>query len=269
MTDDKLRFINELIEIAEKLDGRNRRKAEQFRERGKVRLRSIFGPDSVHETKLEEVLFDALRGDASEEERIAGCKGGLDEAITLLLVARDALLGDQIKNHPTNSTGEDTTNKEGAARGARRESVFVVHGHDNEMKQAVARTVEKLECDAIILRECFDRGRTIIEKLTEESRVDFAVVLMSPDDIGYKKPKKGEKAEQRCRPRQNVILELGYFLGILGRDKVAVLVRNDDLEHPSDYSGVMFIAFDDEEAWRTKLAKEMKAAGLDIDLNRL
>ena len=65
-----------------------------------------------------------------------------------------------------------------------------------------------------------------------------------------------------------MILELGYFLGRLGRDRVCALVK-DDVEIPSDYSGVVYVAFDDAGAWQLNLAKEMKDAGLPVDLNRV
>ena len=70
------------------------------------------------------------------------------------------------------------------------------------------------------------------------------------------------------RARQTVILELGYFLGRLGRDRVAA-IHQQDVEIPSDYSGVLFIPRDDSGAWQLRLAKGMKAVGLQVDLNRI
>ena len=69
------------------------------------------------------------------------------------------------------------------------------------------------------------------------------------------------------RPRQNVIFEFGFFLGKLGRKKVRALVKGG-VEMLSDYSGVVYIDLDDGE-WKLELAKEMKAAGLVVDMNRL
>lgn len=103
--------------------------------------------------------------------------------------------------------------------------VFVVHGHDNEMKQAVARILERLNLEAIILHEQPDRGLTIIEKIERFSDVGFAVVLLSPDDVGYSKADGHDAA--RPRARQNVVLELGYFAGKLGRENVVALHRGD------------------------------------------
>ncbi|MFD4706087.1 TIR domain-containing protein [Gottfriedia sp. NPDC058432] len=143
--------------------------------------------------------------------------------------------------------------------------VFIVHGHDNEVKQTVARFVEKQGLEAIILNEQGSGSRTVIEKIEEYSDVKFAIVLFTPDDVGFKK---GDMEGAKPRARQNVMLELGYFLGKLGRNKVVVL-RKDDVEIPSDFSGVLYIPLDSEGAWRYKAGKEMKLAGLDIDMNKI
>src|SRR5262249_31056015 len=99
--------------------------------------------------------------------------------------------------------------------------IFIVHGHDNEMKVSVARTIEQLGLKPIILHEQPDKGLTIIEKFVNYSDVGFAVVLLSPDDMGYPKISTPDKA--RPRARQNVVLELGFFLGKLGRSHVLAL----------------------------------------------
>lgn len=109
--------------------------------------------------------------------------------------------------------------------------IFVVHGHDNEAKQAVARVIEKLNLHAVILHEKPDRGKTVIEKFEHHSNVGFAVVLLTPDDIGYPKD---TPSEAKPRARQNVVLELGYFIGILGRSNVCPLLKGD-VEIPNDY----------------------------------
>lgn len=143
--------------------------------------------------------------------------------------------------------------------------VFVVHGHDEEDKQSVARCIEKLGFKAVILHEQPNQGRTIIEKFEDYSDVAFAVVLLTPDDVGASKDPEGEL---RPRARQNVILELGFFLGELGRGRVCALHKGE-VEIPSDYRGVLWVPMDEGGAWRLDLATEMKAAGLDLDLNRL
>jgi predicted nucleotide-binding protein len=87
-------------------------------------------------------------------------------------------------------------------------------------------------------------------------------VLLTPDDVGGTDP-----ADLQPRARQNVILELGYFLGRVGRDRVCALYRGE-LELPSDYMGVIYIRFDSGGGWRLSLAKELKAADFDVDMNK-
>ncbi|MDZ4329908.1 MAG: nucleotide-binding protein, partial [Flavobacterium sp.] len=144
--------------------------------------------------------------------------------------------------------------------------VFVIHGHDALARTEVARTLEKLELDAIVLHEQPNEGKTVIEKFERDaSQVSFAVAILTPDDTGYPINKPDEA---KSRARQNVILELGYFSGILGRSNVAVLYKGD-VEIPSDYLGVVYIHMDNGGAWQYTLSKELKTAGLNIDLNKL
>jgi predicted nucleotide-binding protein len=143
--------------------------------------------------------------------------------------------------------------------------VFVVHGHDEEAKQLIARCIERLGLEAIILHEQANRGRTIIEKFEDYANVAFAVILLTPDDVGAGKDYVNDL---KPRARQNVILELGFFLGKLGRNRVCALHKGN-LELPSDFSGVLWIPMDPNGAWQFSLAKEMKAVGLDLDLNVL
>jgi len=142
--------------------------------------------------------------------------------------------------------------------------VFLVHGHDDRAVHETARFLEKLQQDVTILREQPNEGRTIIEKFEDYADVGFAVILLTPDDRGG--PIEGPHDGQCPRARQNVILELGYFIGRLGRNRVCTLYA-EGVEIPSDYSGVLYVPFDEEGAWRLALAKEMKAAGLPIDMN--
>ncbi len=143
--------------------------------------------------------------------------------------------------------------------------VFVVHGHDDGTKETVARYLTKLGLEPVILHEQTNQGRTVIEKFEAHADVDFAVVLFTPDDIGHPAASP-EKA--RPRARQNVVLELGFFMAMLGRQRVCVLYRGD-VEVPSDYAGVLYIELDNAGAWKFHLAREMRGVGIDIDLNKV
>jgi predicted nucleotide-binding protein len=139
--------------------------------------------------------------------------------------------------------------------------VFVVHGHDEAARQAVARFLEQLGLEAIILSEQPDQGRTIIEKFEDcAADVGFTVVLLTPDDLALATT----ASASASRARQNVIFELGYFAGKLGRGR-ACLMRNGVVEIPSDLYGVIYAA----DGWKLKLVKELKAAKLDFDANRM
>lgn len=149
----------------------------------------------------------------------------------------------------------------------KKNKVFVVHGHNEEILFKTKDFLEKLQLEPIILRELPDEGRTIIEKFMEYSaQAGFAVVLLTPDDKGGSRS--DSYKNQRFRARQNVILELGFFLGSLGRKLVCVLYQKD-VEIPSDYKGVLFVEVDDTDGWQIKLAREIKKAGLEVDLNLL
>ena len=142
--------------------------------------------------------------------------------------------------------------------------VFVVHGHDNEMKLEVARFLEGLDFEAVLLHEQASGGDTIIEKVDRNSDVSYAIVLLSPDDVGAAKDKK-EKLQPRAR--QNVVLELGYFVGKLGRSHVCPIKRGI-VEIPSDLHGVVYVPFEGED-WKVHLVKEFKHLGFEVDANKV
>jgi predicted nucleotide-binding protein len=140
--------------------------------------------------------------------------------------------------------------------------VFIVHGRDEAAKEATARFIAKLGLEPIILHEQPNGGRTIIEKLEAHLDVDFAIILLTPDDVG------GQAAETPTlnkRARQNVVLELGLFIGALGRSRVCALHKGN-LELPSDFDGVVYVSMDDG-GWKLLIAREIKQAGIDVDLN--
>ena len=140
--------------------------------------------------------------------------------------------------------------------------VFVVHGHSEGPKEAVARFLEQRGLEPVILHEQESRGQTVLEKLIAYANVGYAVVLLTADDVGRAKSERGD----RSRARQNVILELGYFLGRLGRARVLAIVE-EGVEIPSDYAGVVYTKLDAARAWQQTMAREMKAAGYVIDWN--
>ena len=142
-------------------------------------------------------------------------------------------------------------------------TVFLVHGTDPGVKEMVARYLTKLSLDPIILHEQPNLGATLIEKLERNSIVAFSIILLTCDDKAYSV---SDPSLIKSRARQNVVFELGYFIGKLGRGKVCALY-SEGVELPSDFHGVVYIPLDTAGAWRILLARELKASGLDIDLN--
>lgn len=149
--------------------------------------------------------------------------------------------------------------------------VFIIHGHDEGAKQSVARYIESLGLVAVILHEQPWGGLTIIENFEKHSNVNFAIALLTADDLGSS-IKDGQE-ELMPRARQNVIFEMGFFIGKLGRSKVAALCKNDPvkgaIEKPSDYEGVSYISMDANEGWKMPLAHAIRKTGIDIDFNRI
>lgn len=140
--------------------------------------------------------------------------------------------------------------------------VFIVHGHNEEIKHHVARTLTSLKLTPIILHEQANEGLTVIEKFEKFSEVEFAIILLTFDDYGNVK----NEEKKNKRARQNVILELGYFLAKLGRSNVLPLYE-DGVELPSDISGVLYTKIDESENWKFRLVKELKSAGFNVDAN--
>lgn len=139
--------------------------------------------------------------------------------------------------------------------------VFVVHGHAEEVNQDVARTIEKLGLEAIVLREQPNIGKTIIEKFEDYSKdVDYAVILLTADDK--------IEGEDFYRARQNVIFEMGYFMGALGRNHVMCMLQ-ENVQRPGDIDGVVYTIIDKAGVWKYSLVKELRACGYDVDANRI
>ncbi|MET4675861.1 MULTISPECIES: nucleotide-binding protein [unclassified Luteibacter] len=137
--------------------------------------------------------------------------------------------------------------------------VFVVHGRDKSLQGDVLLYLTRIGIDPIVLHEQANGGRTILEKFEEEAAcASYAIVLMTPDDIGGL-----VGGESKLRARQNVVLELGYFIGKLGKKRVCVM-RLGEIEDPSDFSGVAYIGVGSND-WKRQLLRELDKAGISFD----
>jgi predicted nucleotide-binding protein len=135
--------------------------------------------------------------------------------------------------------------------------VFIIHGHDEEFKTKTQLLLERASVNNVVLHEIADKGRTIIDKLIEEAnQVGYAIALLSPDDL---------TVDGTGRARQNVILEIGYFLGLLGKERVRMIVRGN-VVIPSDLQGILYEKYDDAGVWCIKTLKELQAVGIYVDM---
>lgn len=220
-------------------------KAERF-------LSKKYGVDSIELNRFSDSKFSS-QWYFDNYEPIVKCKEGL---MATKLTFEEYLKEMQEETERTPEIQQSTTY----------DKVFIVHGHDGELKEAVARIIEKQGIEAIILSEKVNQGRTIIEKFENYSNVAGAVCLFTADDVGNKKSE-AENTEPSFNPRarQNVVFETGFFMGQLGRDHVVILA-DKGVEMPSDLSGVVYT---NTANWQFDLIKELNAMGYTVDANKL
>lgn len=212
------------------------------------------------------ISWRVLEGDHGVEAGMAKITG---KGVAAVETGRSPEIDIQFSSPNSENAASPKTNV-GLSKGTRaaidspvNSKIFIVHGHDGEARETVARFLGNIGFDPIILHEQANRGRTVIEKVEANSDVGFAVVLLTPDDLGRAKA----GAELEPRARQNVLLELGYFIAKLGRDRVCALKRGE-VVIPSDFAGVVWTEWDSAGAWKTALGKELEAAGYPIDWSK-
>ncbi len=196
-----------------------------------------------------------LDSDAGLAVQAAEFKEQVADCLSILVGLVDKL---PLHDEPESSS----TSRKPLRNGPATNSIFIVHGSSERWKHEVARFLEKGGTKPIILHEQPNRGRTIIEKLESNSDAALALVLLTADDFG------GSSVQRLSRrARQNVILELGFFLGKFGRERVCAMYE-DGVEIPSDFSGVVYIPLDTAGGWKGKLAQELTSVGLSFDIRR-
>lgn len=176
--------------------------------------------------------------------------------------------------------------------------VFIVHGRDFKPVKELKTMLINLGLKPIVLHEQPSGSRTVIEKLEKYSNVGYAFVILTPDDVGYfQKDVAHLFASQETkhpvlsdilpfiknhffgavldnlgeffsllkeRARQNVVLELGYFMALLGRCRVCCLYKGD-IDYPSDIRGIVTIPFRKSvKEVRNKIITELRGAKFDI-----
>jgi len=255
----KMSLLDELLNEATGLkygDG----KVDGFKKRAIMIIKKIFGETSDYVKNISDVRFSPsiTYSGMDNTTYVSTYNSGRKKVLTIISVMiEDLQLTARFEKTSKGMEEVELSNK-----------IFIVHGHNEAMKQSAARFLEKFKFEAIILHEQANQGKTIIEKFAIHSDASFAIVLLSADDLGFSKDAEAKNA--KLRARQNVIFELGYFLGKLGRERVVVLHESaDNFEFPSDYQGVVYIPFDSFEYWKLAVLKEMKTVGYIVDANGL
>ncbi len=212
-----------------------------------------FGDKSFEMNAFDDINFSLsiISSRTHDSEFVNACKEGISMAKGMLKIYLEDL---------DNNDHDITTNNKSIGR-VLYDSVFIVHGHDNALKQSVARIIEKQNIKAIILSEQTNKGKTIIEKFEEYANIPGAICLFTKDDIATDKC----KSKKIFRARQNVIFETGYFMGKIGRDKVIIL-SDSKIDMPSDLSGVLYTS---NKNWEIVVLKELREIGYNIDMNKL
>lgn len=229
---------------------------DDWHNKTEVVIRAIFGEQSATYRK-----FDAVRyhpGIWTENTDFAPYRrAGVQEVVSILEASKLELeLTTESVSNPS-----DTEESEPPARSTR---IFIVHGQDDARKYELESYLQKLvEESPIILHQQPNGGRVLIEKFEDSvSSVGYAVVLLTADDLG--RPSALESKDELPRARQNVVFEMGFFIGLIGRAKVAILY-DSGVELPSDINGLVYIPLDSAGAWKSKLASEIDHSGIPVD----
>jgi predicted nucleotide-binding protein len=237
----------------------------KWRDHTMAELRAVYdGEDVPHEFEAVTLVTEG----STPSETFSRAKSNLDLGIWLLhaFVKRLTLAVEAEAVQDRAGKVNKTPRERGTSGGGRK--VFIVHGRAaGGFLASVARFIEELGLSPVILAEQANEGRTLIEKFEANALdVGYAIVLLTPEDTGHGPD--GEPPPAPNRARQNVILELGYFMGRLERKNVVAL-QQEGLEVPTDILGILYIPLDDGDAWKTLLARELRAADYDIDLGKL
>lgn len=218
-------------------------------------LAKYYGPDSK---ELKDFMVQAfwptvIGYSTTNADYIRKCQEGLKHSQAVFKV--------YIEEMEDESESTATPVKTSTAVYNNHSSVFIVHGHNEALKQSVARLIEKQRINAIILHEQPNKGATIIEKFEHNSNVGAAICLFTADDNG----RAITEEQVKKRARQNVVFEAGFFMGSLGRDRVIILAERG-VELPSDLKGVVYT---DTSSWQLDVLRELRAMGFSVDYNKI
>ena len=234
---------------------------EKWRRNAQVAIANTFGSGSSHVADFKSIRYSLMvfASGTPDSDHEAAYQRGLASAVSVL----ESMI-DEIKEYWEDDEESSKASESRVKVQKNTNKVFVIHGHDKSAQETVARFLERLKLKPVILHEQPNEGRTIIEKFEDYGDVTFAVVLLTPDDMGALKE---QQLNLNPRARQNVVFEFGYFIGKLGRKRVCALSKGD-VERPSDCDGILYVSLDNEDGWKMQLLRELKAAGFSVDANQ-
>ncbi len=139
--------------------------------------------------------------------------------------------------------------------------VAVVCHHDAQARDAASGFLRQLGLRVTVLPDApkpTDGG--FLDRLDGLRHLDFAVVLLPANALDT------TTAVTKLLSRE-LLLELGYLRGVLGRDRICFLLSGNAAK-TLPWNGILSLHMDDARLWHLLLARTMKQAGLDVDLNR-
>lgn len=226
-----------------------------------VVVRSVFGEGSPIHSKFNEVQYSPSMW--TENTDFASYKrAGVQEAISVLEAGKFEL---EIASDASTAEVPHSSTATEEVPPAR---AFIVHGQDDARKYELASLLQNITGEQpVILHQQPNGGKVLIEKLEEHGGgAGFAIVLLTGDDLG--RAKQLNPSDEQARARQNVVFEMGFFIGLIGRARVAVLYE-PSVELPSDINGLVYTELDAAGGWKAKLASELDRAGIPVNWAKL
>lgn len=237
---------------------------------------AAYAPAVGHQWQVEYNDSSSLR---TAVEVLISLQDRLDDYVPgdLAEAAPDADLGPttssnvEVAQPMTNAAGSSPpTPAADHPRTARTRQVFLVHGRDEKLKDAVAALLERAGSHPVTILNERPSDRRMLVKHPQERSADsrHAVILLTADDLAGPRLDSGREPHFSLRARQGVVFELGVLVAALTPSCLCVLYE-DGVELPCDIDGITYVLLDLAGTWRSKLLLHLRGAGFDYDLNML
>jgi predicted nucleotide-binding protein len=165
---------------------------------------------------------------------------------------------------PQDSPSPPAAKKEVPMAQSKERKVLIIPGREEEKKGKVAGFLKELDLEPFFPDGAASRGMSLPEKYKSYEDAAFAIILLTGDDMGYPQE---EPEEPKPRPAQNVIFEVGFLMGRLDPNRVCALYE-EGLDLPSEFKGSILIPYDEGGLWKLMVARALKMAEVEVDLNK-